>query len=240
VDAILREVSCARIPASSLGALAALRASPDVGVVQDGDRPWILFREGNERALIAVLAVPGAELYERREGRFRRHGSRLPCAGPPPVEALPLHRALVPEPLAIPALEPGFEARAKVELVRASARRETSAALCSLPELARWAEKVSSIRLSAIRAARAGERLLLLGEKLPGLPCCERFHGDRVLVPLGFRVEPDLGERALREALGIAEDELLIFRADGSEIVPLAAFAPLTRGAIRLALGAPR
>ena len=40
---------------------------------------------------------------------------------------------------------------------------------------------------------------------------------------------------ALRAALGVGEDGLLVLTTDGAEVVPLGAFRPVTRAGIRLA-----
>jgi hypothetical protein len=61
----------------------------------------------------------------------------------------------------------------------------------------------------------------------------ERFWGDRVLVPLGFRAEPDWPEGALREAANVGPDELLVLTENATEAIPADAFGPLTRGAVR-------
>ena len=61
-----------------------------------------------------------------------------------------------------------------------------------------------------------------------------RFWGETVLVPTGFRPEPDLPAAALRAALGVAADELLVLDETGAEVIPRAAFEPLTRAGVRL------
>ena len=57
-----------------------------------------------------------------------------------------------------------------------------------------------------------------------------------MLLPVGWRADPDLGDDALRIACDVADDELLLLDEAGPEAVPDAAFAPLTRAGVRLAL----
>ena len=64
----------------------------------------------------------------------------------------------------------------------------------------------------------------------------ERFWGESVLVPLGQRLDPELPSDAIREALGIAADELLLLTGAAAEVISTAALWPLTRAQIRLAL----
>jgi len=84
----------------------------------------------------------------------------------------------------------------------------------------------------------AGDRVLLLGRPLPPIPGAERFWGGRILVPLGFRTDPEPPEPALCGALGAGDDEFLVLTQEGAETVPLRAFRTLTRAGVRLALEA--
>jgi hypothetical protein len=65
------------------------------------------------------------------------------------------------------------------------------------------------------------------------VPDAQRFWGERVLTPLGFRPEPELPETALRAAAEVSLGELLVLTESGAEAIPEDAFAPLTRAAMR-------
>ena len=80
-----------------------------------------------------------------------------------------------------------------------------------------------------------GERLLVLGERLPMLDGGERLWGRDVLIPLGFVADPDLPEEALRQATDLGPDEILLLRPDEAEFVPRSAFSRLSRAGLRLA-----
>ena len=54
--------------------------------------------------------------------------------------------------------------------------------------------------------------MMLLGQRLPTISEGEKFWGNRVLVPLGFRPAPALSESALLGALGVDEGDLLALR----------------------------
>jgi hypothetical protein len=124
-----------------------------------------------------------------------------------------------------------------VALVRDDRPRPAGALCCPLAELAEWVEEATSRQMAGLQAAwcPAGS-VLLLGERLPPLAAGERFWGRSLLVPLGFRPDPDLDEDALREALGLGGD-VGILTAEGLEVVPRGAFGALTRAGLRLALG---
>jgi hypothetical protein len=70
---------------------------------------------------------------------------------------------------------------------------------------------------------------------LPPIPAAQRYWGDDVLVPTGFRLEPDLRAGVVREAAGATTQELLRFDESGAELIPRAVFEPLSRAGIRLA-----
>ena len=73
-------------------------------------------------------------------------------------------------------------------------------------------------------------------ESLPPVPDGVRFWGTELLVPLGFRAEPDLPASAIRRAAGARPDELAVLDEDGIELIPHAIFKPLSRAAIRMIL----
>jgi hypothetical protein len=235
----LGSIECACLPVSALAELADLRREPGVTVVCAGDRAWVRWEPASEAVLRRVLPLPGAELYERRGELWYRHGHRLPSFGLPVDrdERIPLSTAVLPEPVHPDPPAGVVPGPVSLSLVRDGFPREASALRCRLEVLARWAEMAPTARLDALRAARAGDLVLLVGRPLPPLPEAERFWGAGVLVPLGFRPEPDLPEATLRHALGAGEETSLVLTAEGAEVVPLAAFGRLSRAGVRLARG---
>jgi hypothetical protein len=234
----LENVSCARLPAAVLPALAGLRCLPELAVRLEGAYDWLYWPAGEERVLRCLLPLAGVELYERRDGHWYRHGRRLPSfevaasAGGQRLEQVLFPDRIDPEPPPVLALRPDG-----IRLVRDNRLRPATAVRCGLVELARWAETATSAGLAGLRAARSGERVLLLGQRLPLLPRGQRLWGERVLVPLGFRPDPSLPERALLEAVGVGGGELVVLDADGAEVLAVNVFRPLSRAAVRLAVG---
>jgi MoxR-vWA-beta-propeller ternary system domain bpX2 len=233
----LDEVCCASLSHASLAALAGLRALPGLRMNVVGERAWLHWPAGDEQVLRRVQAVAGVELFVRRAGLWYRHGRHLPSFDVPgDAETQPLCRVLTPVPVRAefgenPALRP-----AVLRLVREDRPRATTGMRCEVTTLAAWADSAPTARLAALRAARRGAQVLLLGHSLPELPDAERFWGGRLLLPLGFRAEPALPENALLEALGLAQDEILVFGASGPEVVPRGVLQPLTRAGVRLAV----
>jgi hypothetical protein len=114
--------------------------------------------------------------------------------------------------------------------------RPASALFCDLDDLGRWADVATTAQIESLSAAVCGDRVLLRGRMLPTIAPDDRFWGRSMLAPLGFRPDPDLPERAIRVALRVSEDDLLIVGHDGCDIIPRDALRPLTRSSVRLAL----
>jgi len=237
----MNEVCCASFAAGALAVLADLRARDDIKASVAGGRAWVRWPAGDDNVLLRVLAVEGVELYARRGDRWHRFGAALPAFDfPEGLEFRPLHAILFPAPvMPVPAGEAlrGLTPPARLALVLApDARpRPASALTCTAAELARWADGTPAARLAALEAAWCKGRVLVLGARLPPLASGRRYWGEAVLVPLGFRPEPDLPPGAVRDALGLTAEELLLLDEGSAEVVPRSALRPLTRARARLA-----
>jgi hypothetical protein len=235
----LEGVCCARIPASALAVLAGLRAEPGIMVTADGDHVWVRWESGNEAVLRRLLPVHGVELYARRDGFWYRPGAHLPAFHvPADLEhgAMPLARVVTPSPFQAIEHQGAGPVPIRLGLVRATTARDASALRCALVDLARWAEMAATAELAALEAALAGNEVLIRGGKLPPV-AGQRYWGDRLLAPLGFRPEPGLPEPALRRVLGVTEGDIVVLELDGFETIPCAALQPLARARVRLAQG---
>jgi hypothetical protein len=123
-----------------------------------------------------------------------------------------------------------------LHVVRGGEPRPAAALVCRVIDLAKWADTATTAELTAVQAGRCGDRVVLLGAKLPPAPSGTRFWGDDLLVPVGFRPDPDLPPAALRAAAGATPAELVLLTEDAAELIPRSAFEPLTRAGLRLAL----
>jgi len=234
---MLKEVDCASLPLAGLAALADVRCQRDVRAAVVGDRAWVRWPTGDEQLPLRVLSVPGAELYVERDGRWFRLGSRVPSRGwPAGAVAEPLHFLLspaFPEPVASQA-EP--LRRCLLTLVRDPHPHPAAAMRCDLSALPAWVERATTADIGAISGVRSGDAVVLLGKKLPVLPASRRYWGERVLAPLGHRLEPALPESAVLAALEAEDETLALFDFEGVELLSFHAFGPLTRAGVRLAL----
>ncbi len=230
-----REVTAARIPAEGITALAPVRNCDGVRILPDGETVWVDWPAGRADVVRCLLPVPGVVLFVRRRGVWFRFGSRLPTAdAPPDGDGLPLAAMLVParfEPISPPttALVPRV-----LSIVRGGEPKPASALLCTVHDLLRWADVATTVELAAVRAARSGDRAILLGARLPSIFGAVRYWGKDVLVPIGFRPDPEMSPSALRAACRVDDDELLLLDESGAEVIPRGVFEQLTRAGIRL------
>ncbi len=230
-----RDVTAARLPAAHLGALAPVRHRDGVRVQFRDANAWVHWPIGQADVVRCLLAVPGVVFFAQRAGQWVRFGALVPTDDRPPEGAgVPVATALVParfQPL--PPVMPTWEPLV-LTVARGGTPRPVVALVCTVTALARWADVATTMELAAVRGARSGARAVLLGDRLPAVAGAVRYWGEGVLVPVGFRPEPELPDDALRAAIGTAADELLFLDATGAERVPRAAFEPLTRAGVRM------
>ncbi|HYH65944.1 MAG TPA: hypothetical protein VD866_14700 [Urbifossiella sp.] len=230
------DVTAARIPAAGAAALGPVRHRVDVRVFPEGERLWVRWPAGRADVVRCLLPVAGVAFLTPRGGGWFPFGSRLPTADRPP-DGDGASVASVLSPARFTPVEAGEIVAPPVVLraVRGGEPRPATALRCRLADLAEWAESASTAELSAATAARVGGRIVLRGAKLPTVLGATRFWGDDVLVPVGFRADPDLQADVIRAAAGANRDELVLLDETGAEVIPRAVFRPVTRAGLRLA-----
>lgn len=235
---VLTHASLARIPAAALTRLGRLRAYASVEVRLDDHQVWVRWDEAGFQILSALLPVHGAEFFERVGTRWHRCGSSLPAFRTPEDGYVSLASALTPA--RVHAVQNDAEPLAKLvfALQRSATPRSPRALLCKPGALANWAEMAMLAQFKGLEAVRSGDLVLVMATGDAGLPPlahAERYWGERLLCPLGYRPDPDLPESALLPALGIRDDECGLVRHAAVEVIPRGAARPLSRASARLA-----
>jgi hypothetical protein len=230
------DVQRAAIPTAAMPRLGVLRDRRGLEVGLAGRHLWLRWPDGDESIAQTLFAIAGSRLFEMRDGHWHEPGRSLP--------AFDMPETLSYRPIAAVILPAAFEAKPAIEfapvaaplrLVADSAYRPTLAMACALTAFSAWAQGMPPCRLKQLRAARDGDRLLVLGKSLPWIEGGERFWGRSVLVPVGRRPTPNFSEAALRTLVGVAESDLLVIRQSGCELIAQDSFETLTHGALRLA-----
>jgi hypothetical protein len=236
MNATLLACSRACIPTSALPVLAALRLHAKVRVVLIGQQAWLSWPAQNDDVVQCLLTIRGVRFFLEKAGTWYEYGSRLPAFDLPAIEpSLPLEQVLIPDKqvrAAVPNVE--FE-RLPLRLVPDDCIQPTTASLCSLDSLAAWADQAPTFAIEQLRGVWAGGRALVLGNNLPHLPGDRRFWGRRLLLPLGYRLEPCSDEEILLGPGGPLEGELVLFDGATAERMSPETFKQLTRAGIRLA-----
>jgi hypothetical protein len=236
VPSLLDDICLACLPADALATLADLRSSRQIEVAVVRDRAWVRWPVGDQQTAARMLAVKGSSVFRNINGLWYRPGCRLPSFDVREDQsAQPLADILFPAPVAPEPAPAESVAPVALRLVRDDRMRRTTGMRCALDRLVAWADRATTDELTAVRGTVTGDRALLVGGQLPAVAGAERFWGNRVLVPLGHRLEPELPDSALRDALGLADQELAVVDQSGAEIVPDGALRRLTRAGVRLA-----
>jgi hypothetical protein len=255
VTAAWKEIRCVSVRADDVRVLADLRGRAELRVLLAGDRAWVRWPVDSEsirEVLVGrILPLEGVELFNERSGLWYRLGEHLPAFDVPFRDGeggVLLDRLLIPGKLAAQRPERQFCDAVRAGLVRDEREgfRPATALSCSLQVLAVWAERATSSQLTSLqgawRVASDGEEesnaaAFVLGAAggLPLLPGSVRYWGTGLLVPVGFRADPDLPEGAFRRVAGAGPGELVVLHEDGFELIARDAFKPLCRAGIRLA-----
>lgn len=229
---VLHNATLAKVPAAELGRLGVLRGSPGISVRLEADTAWVRWQSVDTAIVASLLPAPGAAFFERRDNSWLPCGQRIPV-DVPGGDYLPLESVLLPQPESSRIAQPIGLAPLRFVTVRSTRALPCSAVVCTPAALAAWASLAPDAAIARLSACRSGNLAIVLGNNPPLVAGGERFWGERVLLPLGWRAEPDLPESSLCEAAGCRPDELLLWRG-GPIVVPRKAVTPLTRAAARL------
>ena len=217
-----QDVRCASIPVDDLSVLADLRREPGIRVTIAGAAPGsagTMSRGARRRPggswSSASCRWPGVEIFAqarwplasagrapaglRRADRRRFGGRRAGSSDPAPADDGGAARTR----------RPPHRSRSAWCATTDGRPRPAAAVRCRLDRLAAWAERApSSLDRVALRgldpgpreAGRARPRCCCSGPaaRLPVAEDGLRFWGVDVLIPLGYRAEPELAEPALR------------------------------------------
>jgi len=236
---LLEQSTLAVLPTQALMRLAWLRTRSGLRVLPLENLVWISWPAGEVDVAQAVFAIPGSRLFTMRKGHWYQAGHVLPSFSVTRIEArnaefVPLAQWLLPVPLRPVAPPRGLPSSVPLRLRGTNQPRPSAALICPLAPLFQWAGRVPSSRIDSLKGAISGAELLVVGPRLPEVPSTHKFWGNRILIPLGFQLDPELPENAIRQALGITPDALMIITEEGFDEVPLRMLQPLSRAGLKL------
>jgi hypothetical protein len=235
----LATVCCARLPVAALPALAALRTHQEVRLCQTPEWLWLFWPAGEVAVALVVAGIPQAMLLCQRGEQYYALGQHLPTFEVPDVgQAVSLSRCLFPKLQVASDPEPPGWTPVRLRLIRDDTPRPTTLLRLSVSALLGWAELATTQALAGVQVSGHGEQVLLRGQLPPVMG--ERFWGQRVLCPAGFRPEPAIPETVLIAALNLPADSLALLDAGGVECLAATAWGPLTRAGLRQWAGGAR
>lgn len=231
-----KEVNAARIPWVELAALGSLRVQPDVLVNKDGDFAWVRWGKNPKPVIDCLLGVPRVLFFCQKGADWIPYGRTLPTGIKPPREMgdpVSVHLSPIPPQFSLEASEPVTPLPWR--LVRGGTEQPVIAQVCSLENLAKWAQTATTIEIESCLGLCFQDRALLRGQHMPSITGAQRLWGNRVWIPLGWVMEPLLTEEVLLDALKVDPQEIVWCQEKSLELVSLGDFAPLTRAGIKLA-----
>lgn len=247
-------IRCARMRIEDLRVLADFRGRLEIRVLIAGDRAWVCWPAGSEIVgpILSgrILPLEGVELFTERGGHWYRLGAHLPALDVPfrdLEEGIELDRVLIPGKLSAQRSAGRVMESLRVIVVpeEQGRIRPATAMRCSLAVLTRWAGQATSAQIERLEGAwlpatgetEADAEVLVRGlpGNLPHLRESTRYWGGELLVPLGFRPEPELPAGAIRAVVGAEDDDVVVLDGAGIELIPGGAFRLLSRAAVRLA-----
>ncbi len=222
------------LPPRRAGASALLRLGHGVSVLTTADAVWLRGDRADAGTDRLVRRLPGKRYSIGQDGRLRPPEATVPTARLPAGVWRPIETWLVPEPQ--PAAFGGAAPeRVRIGLVRSErGGRDPDAILVRLDAFLEWVETAPSVRVRRLAFAASASRALVLGRPLPPLPGQRLVVAGAVAWPSGFEPTPISDPTVLAAALGVAAPGLALLDRDGGvETIPVEAFVPATRSALR-------
>jgi hypothetical protein len=215
---------------------ARLRGASDVTACWIDDTFWLQGLGDETNLPDAVRGLPGPRYRIEEDGRLFRPGHRLPSGRLPAGPWIPLAVAIG---VAVPS--PAFAASVPrhgipLALVRGGPPREANLLVTTLDSFHAWAIHASQVRLERLGFAvnPAGETVIR-GTPLPTILGTRFVETDRIAVEAGWRFEPDLEPKIIRQVLRLASGDVAVIRAELSwHNLPDEAFVQASRSAVRL------
>lgn len=220
--------------------LSKLYGVPDVHVGEAGGIVWVRGSGTGSEVESVLERVPASRFYEIvRDDRLRPLGRLLPTRRLPRLPWVPLRDWLVVR-APVAALPGEISMRAELELVfdPGAAPRGTGEEMlvCHVDAFRAFLLRAPAHRLRPLRFAVDESRgdVFVRGEPLPSLAGRRYVLEGAIATPAGTVWSPRVGTSVVRAWLGIGEDTIALWRADGSiGEVTEDAFAPASRRAGR-------
>jgi hypothetical protein len=231
------KITTARIPLASLKSLAHLRHRSDITVsLDDHGNAWIHWLQSAiaEEVMLALRPLTDVSFYYREANTWYTRGSGFPAKITPPNQpGLALAKLLFPEKMTSQSPENKAFARITPVLSRGGQTCPASAMRLPFASLHAWVNHATSAQIHALHGVYEADQVWLLGQHLPAASQGMRFYGERLLLPLGYQLQPMLPVESSLALVNASERDVVFWSHDEIRVIPREEFAPLTRAGVR-------
>lgn len=220
-------------------ALGSVRCLPGLQAAEEEGFIWVRGVNALEAIDLRIRQLPGLHTYTLdADNNLFPPGGVTPVAKLQPLKWIPISEYITVK-LPVSALPGKVHLQHTIRLAPSARSQEGNALLTDLVTWKAYAETAPLVRLQQTRfAVSEKNKVLIIGNPLPALPGREYVLQDTLLLPCGFEFDPPAISELVVERLDPSKQLLLLFDTDGSwEELPIKAFIPATRSAIRLTRG---
>lgn len=230
-----------RLPSASIDiddkaqeALGHLRLIAAVEVLIVADGIWLRGSQLNEQTSNVLRSLPDAQRYLVLSGdQLARWGEAIPRAKLPEGNWQPIRNWLAVT-LPTAAFAPRVEASIPLQLVRSSIPAEANLLRTTWTAWRDYATTAAQLRLNQLSFAASESEALIRGVPVPAIPGQRFVESAGIAIPAGWKSDPELDGKAIRELLKLADGTIALFREDSSfELIADQVFVRGSRSAVR-------
>jgi hypothetical protein len=216
--------------------LGAIRSIPGLKVATEDNVIWLRGIKIESESDKLTCSLPVLHAYTLgQDGLLFPAGKRTPTKKLPELSWQPI-RQFISVKLPISAMPGKLTTSMPVTLKRSVIVKESFALKISLTKWKIYAETAPQTRLNQLRfAVSAKAEVLVYGNPLPNLPGKTYWLSGNILLPAGHDFAPPVISNLIATEQQHEQQKFMLFEPDGNwQEVPLSAFQPAKRSAIRL------
>lgn len=228
-----------RLRAADAGQLGPLRRITGLRILVEDSFVWLRGESSDSNISRRIRMIPDVECFSiLPSGQLTRAGTTVPCARLPQGTWQSLQGWLKLE-LPTAGFAPPVANKVTLRLVRSASPTSANVLMTQWLTWCEYATLAPQIRLNRWAFALCDDqRVLIRGTPLPPIPGRRYAESEGIIVPNGWRFEPDVAARVAARVLKLDQSQMALFSEDGSfERVPRSAFVQATRSAVRATNG---
>jgi len=216
--------------------LGSVRTLPYLRVAEHNGLLWLRGIMSGQDIDIRLLQLPAIHTYiiDGAHNLFPQ-GTSTPVLNVKRLAWTPIDKYI---PLEVPtsALPAKIDGAVPVRLVQSLQENNSVALLTTYAHWKAYADSAAAVRLSILQfAASPAGNVLIMGSPLPSLPGQSYWRRGQILIPAGMDFEIPMVATLMERGLALQQHALILLQPDGNwHMLPVGAFAPASRSAVRL------